>query len=176
MPIRPPSYFKLRERIATRYEAGDEVLAIGHPRGFTHTVTRGIISQDRRFMGDQVFVQTDVAINPGNSGGPLLDPEGRLVGINTQTVSGAQGLGLAIPVDEVWGFWTDFLNHADAKGRRIDADENLPNGTRPRTPHELVKAVALVAPWWQKWISLNETRHATDATGQRHVLGAGTAC
>ena len=47
MQTRSPSYFNLRERIAPRYEAGDEVLAIGHPHGLTHTVTRGIISQER---------------------------------------------------------------------------------------------------------------------------------
>ena len=170
MQTRPPSYFKLGERIATRYEAGDEVLAIGHPHGLTHTVTRGIISQDRRFMDDQVFVQTDVAINPGNSGGPLLDPKGRLVGINTQTIRDSQGLGLAIPADEVWGFWTDFLSHADAKGRRIDADQGVANRIRARTPHELVRAAASVAE--VEVVKRDETRDgrywATTRSGHRY--------
>ena len=122
-------------------------------------------------MGDQVFVQTDVAINPGNSGGPLLDPQGRLVGINTQTVPDSQGLGLAIPADEVWGFWTDFLNHADAKGRRMDPDEDLRNRTRTRTPHELVRAAASVAE--VEIVKRDETREGRywAKTGSGHRYG-----
>lgn len=143
MEIRPQRYFELRERLAVDYEAGDAVLAIGHPRGFTHSVSTGIISQNRRSWGDQVFVQTDLPINPGHSGGPLLDREGHLVGINTQTVADSQGLGLAIPGDEVWEFWTDFLNAvAEADSSTVVGGSNR---TRRRTPHELVQAAASVA-------------------------------
>jgi len=88
-------------------EVGEWVIAIGSPFGFSSTVTSGIVSAKGRSLapreGDlyfQDFIQTDAAINPGNSGGPLLDLEGRIVGINAAiaTRTGAyEGLGFAIP-------------------------------------------------------------------------------
>ena len=142
--IKTPRYFNLPHRVATQYEAGEEVLAIGHPRGHTHTASRGIISHERRLMRDQALVQTDVAINPGNSGGPLLDHEGRLVGINTETVADSQGLSLAIPVDAVFAFWNDFL-HNGGFGRRVATEGEIRSRTLPRTPQEVVQAAATLA-------------------------------
>jgi len=86
-------------------EVGEWVVAIGHPRGLTQTVTQGIISaKHRRGITDpssyQDFIQTDAAINPGNSGGPLLNLHGEVIGINTVIVSssgGFEGIGLSIP-------------------------------------------------------------------------------
>jgi serine protease Do len=86
-------------------EVGEWVVAIGHPRGLTQTVTHGIISaKHRRGITDpssyQDFIQTDAAINPGNSGGPLLNLNGEVIGINTVIVSssgGFEGIGLSIP-------------------------------------------------------------------------------
>ena len=86
---------------------GQWVVAIGSPFGFEASVTAGIISALGRSLpepyGSYVpFIQTDVAINPGNSGGPLLDLDGRVIGINSQifTWSGAyMGLSFAIPID-----------------------------------------------------------------------------
>lgn len=91
-------------------QAGDSVIAIGNPLGkeFLGTVTVGVISATNREMqteGDkkQTFLQTDAAINPGNSGGPLVNSMGQVIGINTAkiSVSGVEGLGFAIPIDEV---------------------------------------------------------------------------
>lgn len=76
---------------------GDEVFALGHPRGCRFSVSRGIISNPYREFDKEYFVQTDVAINPGNSGGPLVDVRGRLVGIVTMVLSGSQGMGFAVP-------------------------------------------------------------------------------
>ena len=145
--IRTQDYFDLPDRLAYDYEAGDEVLAIGHPRGLTFSVATGVISsQDHRTMDDQVFVQTDVAINPGNSGGPLLDSKGRLVGINTSTMRESHGLGFAIPVGEVYAFWNDFVYNANRQGRRaIPTDEEISSRTRPLTPAELIQAAAPLA-------------------------------
>lgn len=93
--------------------AGDIVLAIGNPFGLDKTVTHGIISATERagtdigILGN--LIQTDAAINPGNSGGALIDPFGRLVGINTAIYSqsgGSQGIGFAIPIDQA----TDVMN------------------------------------------------------------------
>jgi serine protease Do len=78
---------------------GEWVVALGNPLGFDHTVTVGVLSGRGRNLADfyRDLLQTDAAINPGNSGGPLVDIQGRVIGINTATVPGAQGIGFAIP-------------------------------------------------------------------------------
>ena len=80
-------------------QTGEEVVAIGSSLGvLQNTVTRGIVSALRRASG-VVYVQTDAAINPGNSGGPLVDKYGRVVGVNTLKVMGAESLGFSIAID-----------------------------------------------------------------------------
>ena len=86
-------------------EVGEFVVAIGNPYGFEHSVTAGVISAKNRSIHAQDvnfddFLQTDAAINPGNSGGPLLDMNGKVVGINTAIIPYAQGLGFAVPVNK----------------------------------------------------------------------------
>lgn len=81
---------------------GDPVVAIGNPFGYSHTVTSGIISAKGRVIGNgpyDNFLQTDAAIHPGNSGGPLLDMDGRVVGINTAVSEEGVGIGFAIPIN-----------------------------------------------------------------------------
>jgi serine protease Do len=85
-------------------EVGQLAIAIGNPFGLGSTVTTGVISALNRSI--QVpnlivenLIQTSAAINPGNSGGALVDSSGRVVGINTAIVPGAQGIGFAIPSD-----------------------------------------------------------------------------
>ncbi|NJR39409.1 MAG: PDZ domain-containing protein [Leptolyngbyaceae cyanobacterium CSU_1_4] len=87
-------------------QPGEWAIAIGNPLGLDNTVTAGIISATGRSsadigVGDRRvgFIQTDAAINPGNSGGPLLNEKGEVVGMNTAIISGAQGLGFAVPVN-----------------------------------------------------------------------------
>ncbi len=87
-------------------EVGEWVLAVGNPFGLSHTVTAGIVSalgRNRVGITDyEDFIQTDAAINPGNSGGPLLDLDGRVVGINTAIFSrsgGYMGIGFSIPIN-----------------------------------------------------------------------------
>ncbi len=90
-----------------KVEVGDVALAIGNPFGVGRTVTMGIISAIGRDLGRidgtshlEDFIQTDAAINPGNSGGPLVDLQGRMIGLNTAIVSGGGGnvgIGFAIP-------------------------------------------------------------------------------
>jgi len=91
---------------------GQDVLAIGNPFSLDGTLTRGIVSalgRDIHGAGGRPIkdcVQTDAAINPGNSGGPLLDSQGKLIGMNTMIYSpgglGANvGIGFAIPVDTI---------------------------------------------------------------------------
>ncbi len=86
-------------------QVGQTAIAIGSPLGeFTDSVTSGIISAIGRSIpvasGELTnLIQTDTAINPGNSGGPLLDPSGKVIGINTAVAGGSQGIGFAIPID-----------------------------------------------------------------------------
>ena len=86
-------------------QVGDFVLAIGNPFGLGQTVTSGIVSALGRspgIEGYEDFIQTDASINPGNSGGPLVDLQGRIVGINTAIVAatGASvGIGFAVPIN-----------------------------------------------------------------------------
>jgi serine protease Do len=86
---------------------GEWVVAIGSPFGLQNTVTAGIISAKRRRLGAgpyDDFIQTDASINPGNSGGPLVDLEGRVIGVNTAIAgeTGANlGIGFAIPINLV---------------------------------------------------------------------------
>ncbi|MHC4325215.1 MAG: DegQ family serine endoprotease [Planctomycetota bacterium] len=85
-------------------EVGEWVLAIGNPLGFSHTVTAGIVSakgRSLRLADIENFIQTDAAINRGNSGGPLLNLEGKVVGMNTAIygATGNIGIGFAIPVN-----------------------------------------------------------------------------
>ena len=80
---------------------GELVVAIGNPLGFDRSVSLGVVSAlDRELPARgsvlEGLVQTDAAVNPGNSGGPLLDMDGRVVGVNTAMVPFARGLGFAV--------------------------------------------------------------------------------
>ncbi|MGZ6123524.1 MAG: trypsin-like peptidase domain-containing protein [Myxococcales bacterium] len=91
-----------------RLEVGEWVVAIGNPFGLSRSVTTGIVSfKGRRDVnpsgrpGYYDFIQTDAAINPGNSGGPLLDARGAVIGINAAVNPSGQGIGFAIPVEQL---------------------------------------------------------------------------
>jgi len=89
-------------------EVGEWVVAIGNPFGLSHTLTVGVVSAKGRSsvgLADyENFIQTDAAINPGNSGGPLVDLDGRAIGMNTAIFSrsgGYMGIGFAIPINMI---------------------------------------------------------------------------
>ncbi|MBO9533680.1 MAG: trypsin-like peptidase domain-containing protein [Solirubrobacteraceae bacterium] len=95
---------------AKRLKVGDPVVAIGNPYGLDRTLTTGVVSAlARKIDGLNGFkitnvIQTDAAINKGNSGGPLLDAQGKVIGVNSQIQTengGNVGIGFAVPVDKV---------------------------------------------------------------------------
>jgi serine protease Do len=102
---------------------GETVYAVGTPYGLTRTVTRGIISNNRRYFEDvegvrgyetgtfNTWLQTDAAINPGNSGGPLVTEDGKVVGINSRAYIGADNLGFAIPSNVAQRIVGELLAH-----------------------------------------------------------------
>ncbi len=87
-----------------RMEIGQEVVAIGHPFGLGYALTTGVVSgfgttPDPQSIPHERVIQTSAAINPGNSGGPLVDKEGRVIGINMAILVGGQNIGFAIPIN-----------------------------------------------------------------------------
>jgi S1-C subfamily serine protease len=94
---------------SSKVAVGDPVIAIGNPFGYSRTVTTGIVSGlQRQIQAPNGFtisnvIQTDASINPGNSGGPLMDANGRVIGINSQIATGggqgSVGIGFAVPID-----------------------------------------------------------------------------
>ncbi len=103
---------------------GQSVYAIGNPFGLDQTLTTGIISalgreiKSRSGIPIRDVIQTDAAINPGNSGGPLLDSQGKLIGVNTAifSPSGAYaGIGFSIPVDQVSWVVPDLIKYGKVK-------------------------------------------------------------
>ena len=109
---------------------GQKVLAIGNPFALERTLTVGIVSglgrpiQTSRNRIIRDMIQTDASINPGNSGGPLLDTQGRMIGINTMIYSpsgGSVGIGFAVPVNTAKRVVTEILLHGRVRRGWIDA-------------------------------------------------------
>ena len=140
-------------------KVGQPVVAIGSPLGFSSTVTSGIVSAlDRPVTagraGEDSYiraVQTDAAINPGNSGGPLVDLQGRVIGVNSAIAtlgsglgpSGSIGVGFAIPIDQVRRTAQQILDTGKAVypiiGASVDTGSNdgaLINSVNPDSPAE----------------------------------------
>jgi len=124
-------------------EVGQKVIAIGNPFGLDHTVTTGIVSalgrevQGAGGVGIRDMIQTDAAINPGNSGGPLLDSNGKLIGMNTMIFSrsGAwAGIGFAVPAKTIARIVPQIVATGRAEqvglGIRIDPQRRLERQAR----------------------------------------------
>ena len=111
-------------------KVGQLVIAVGNPYGLNWTVTAGVVSALNRTLDApgvrkmSGLIQTDTSINPGNSGGPLVDSQGRVVGITTAMMPMAQGLGFSIPLDTVT------LAVARMKQKRAAAPSGVALGVR----------------------------------------------
>lgn len=134
-------------------QVGEPAIAIGNPMGlnFADSVTSGIVSGDQRMMpveeptnqqvlDSQPVIQTDAAINPGNSGGPLLNIEGQMIGINSSKIvaTGFNGMGFAIPANEVQDIASQLMTHGYAVHPSIGIDAydvaNIPPGYGSNIP------------------------------------------
>ena len=107
-PAKAPALDPLVLGDSSSVQVGEQVVAIGNPLGYDFSLTEGIVSATNRNLqspnGSVISngIQTDAAINQGNSGGPLIDSQGRVIGINEQIASstgGSEGLGFAVPID-----------------------------------------------------------------------------
>ena len=101
MPAGGPPPLELAD--SRRLQVGQLVMAIGNPLGFDRSVSLGVVSALFRELPTgqggvlEGLIQTDAAVNPGHSGGPLLDMDGRVVGINTAMIAPGRGIGFAVP-------------------------------------------------------------------------------
>jgi serine protease Do len=119
---------------------GETAVAVGNPFGLSGTVTTGVVSALGRSVPSKEagrtftdFIQTDASINPGNSGGPLLNIEGKVIGINTVIYANAQGIGFAIPVDRAKKVVQDLLRYGQVHSAWIGAV------TATLTPEEAIR-------------------------------------
>jgi S1-C subfamily serine protease len=165
-------------------EVGDAVVAIGNPFGLERTVTAGIVSALQRqiaapngFAIDQV-IQTDAAINHGNSGGPLLNADGRVIGVNSQieTESGGNvGIGFAIPIDTVKEVVSQLLEHGHAEHAYIGiematiTDELAANVRLPVDNGVLIQVVRPGSPAAEAGLRGGTTQVVVD--GESYLVG-----
>ena len=140
---------------------GQPVIAVGSPLGLNGTVTSGVVSALNRGATAEAMIQTDASINPGNSGGPLVDLDGRVVGINTSIAtlggrgSGNIGIGFAVPID-----------------RALDVARRHPPGL-PANPHSLQRAPRLAQRTRQTQpCSLTASRRGISSQPRLQLLGA----
>jgi len=97
---------------------GSDVYAIGAPKNLSYTLTKGVLSSKKRIVSGEEYLQIDAAINAGNSGGPLLNSEGKVIGVNTMKWIDTEGISLSIPISAV----LDFL---DKNGVSLDQNGNV---------------------------------------------------
>ena len=108
---------------SSKIKVGQWVFAIGSPYNLENTVTAGIISAAARDAGEYLpLIQSDVSINPGNSGGPLIDIDGKVIGINSQILTqsgGSAGISFAVPIDEAMRIANQLKNSGKVTRARL---------------------------------------------------------
>lgn len=114
-------------------KTGDDIYAIGAPKGMAYTLTKGSISAKSRMIGYRSYIQIDAPINEGNSGGPLLNDAGEVLGMNTMKMSDSEGIGLAIPASRI----CDYVESLGVVlGQDGNVDEDIGLSDEPVLPTE----------------------------------------
>ena len=144
---------------------GDFAIAVGSPFGLARTVTLGIVSALGRTLRSDAagrtiegVIQTDAPLNPGNSGGPLLDSAGRVVGINTAIVLGAQGLCFAVPSNTAAFVMAECLAHGRVRRAWLGI-----GGEEVLVPAAVAKSAGLAKPRGVLVRTVEPKSPATDA-------------
>src|ERR1700733_3216006 len=138
--------------ISKKLRIGQIAIAVGNPFGFQFSVTAGVVSALGRSMRSasgrtmEEIIQTDAPLNPGNSGGPLLDSAGCVIGVNTATIQGAQGLSFAVGIDTAKYVVAQILQHGRVRRSSIGiAAQNVPVPRRLAYEYKLPVASGVMA-------------------------------
>jgi len=113
---------------------GDVVIAVGHPFGLNYTATEGILSNLRHEQDGINYIQHDAALNPGNSGGPLLNLDGKIIGVNTFIIKDGNNIGFSLPVHYLRSTLETFLANGIQEAVRCTSclniifNDNIQNG------------------------------------------------
>jgi len=113
---------------------GDLVIAVGHPFGLNYTATEGIVSNMRHDQDGVNYIQHDAALNPGNSGGPLLNLDGKIIGVNTFIIKDGNNIGFSLPVHYLRSTLATFLANGLQEAVRCNSclniifEDNVQNG------------------------------------------------
>ena len=152
-----------------RLRPGQIAIAIGNPLGFQSSVTAGIVSATGRSLRARTgrliddVIQTDAALNPGNSGGALVDSGGRVIGINTAMIMGAQGICFSVASNTALIVLAELLKHGRVRRGRIGVA-----GSQTRLPRLLVRAHGLEQ---QSAVQVIEVQEASPAAKAGIVPG-----
>ena len=135
-----------------RLKIGQIAIAVRNPFGFQFSVTAGVVSALGRSMRAssgrmmEEIIQTDAPLNPGNSGGPLLDSAGSVIGVNTATILGAQGLSFAVGIDTAKYVAAQILQHGRVRRSSIGiAAQNVPIPRRLAYEYKLSMPTGVMA-------------------------------
>ncbi len=138
--------------VSKRLRVGQIAIAVGNPFGFQFSVTAGVVSALGRSMRSasgrmmEEIIQTDAPLNPGNSGGPLLDATGSVIGVNTATIMGAQGLSFAVGIDTAKYVVAQVLQHGRVRRSSIGiAAQNVPIPRRLVYEYKLPLSLGVMA-------------------------------
>ena len=138
--------------ISKRLRIGQLAIAVGNPFGFQFSVTAGVVSALGRSMRAssgrmmEEIIQTDAPLNPGNSGGPLLDSTGCVIGVNTATILGAQGLSFAVGIDTAKYVVAQLLQYGRVRRSSIGiAAQNVPIPRRLVYEYKLPLSLGVMA-------------------------------
>mmetsp|Transcript_40557 Transcript_40557/g.126858 ORF Transcript_40557/g.126858 Transcript_40557/m.126858 type:complete len:349 (-) Transcript_40557:95-1141(-) len=122
---------------SSQLRVGQLAIAIGNPLGFQSSVSTGVVSALGRSLRSQSgrlidnVIQTDVPLNPGNSGGPLLDSSGRVVGVNTAIIQGAQSISFSVPIKTAEFVASQLVSHGAVRRGYV----GIYGVTRPAPPN-----------------------------------------